>query len=63
MSPKHPASSDFPPNLTSELVTSHSIQEEFEDPVTTFKAGSTHIVFGQSGSGKTRFIRRLLKYK
>ena len=61
MSPKHPASSDFPPNLTSELVTSP--QEEFEDPVTTFKAGSTHIVFGQSGSGKTRFIRRLLKYK
>ena len=60
MSPKHPASSDFPLNLTSELVTSCSIQD---DPVTTFKAGSTHIVFGQSGSGKTRFIRRLLKYK
>ena len=38
-------------------------QEDFDDPITTFQAGSTHIVFGQSGSGKTRFIHRVLKHK
>lgn len=36
-------------------------EEKFEDPITTFEAGCTHIVFGQSGSGKTQFIYKVLQ--
>lgn len=28
-----------------------------------FEPGSTHLLFGQSGSGKTKFIQRLLRHK